>query len=432
MAATAENLLQFIDSSPTPFHAIQEMRKRLLEKGFQECFETDHWESQPNSKQFTVRSETSIAAWISGSDNPAESGFRIIGAHTDSPNLRLKPQAEISENGYHQLGVEVYGGVLLSTWTDRDLSLAGLIYIEEEGGIKAHELMLQEPILRIPQLSIHLNRDVNEKGLLLNAQKHLPPVFGLAGENQDEGFLKKYLASKIKVEPESILSYDLSLYDTQASALLGENQEFIVAPRLDNLFSCYCALESLISGRDQPFSQTRMMVCFDHEEIGSMTSQGARSSFLKNTLRRLTQGAEKHAYERSTARSILLSADMAHAVHPNYPDKHEPKHFPKINEGPVIKINAQGRYATNGWSEAVFEKMCKDRNIPVQKFVNRSDLACGSTIGPFVAGDLGIPTLDVGAAMLSMHSIREMCGSLDSDWMEKAFSGFYESEMTSS
>ena len=421
-----KELLSFLDASPTPFHAVESLKLRLVEAGFEELQEHENWSIQPGSKNFVVRGGTSLAAWVQGIKPPSDSGFRLIGAHTDSPNLRIKPRPDLNQHGYHQLGVEVYGGALLSSWADRDLSLAGKVYVKSKSGkIKGHLLHHQEPLLRIPLLAIHLNRDVNEKGLILNAQNHLPPIYGLQIQNDSKHGIHQLLSELLKVRKEDILSFELSLYDIQPASALGKNNEFVVSARLDNLYSCYCALSALLMDSETESPQTRMGVCFDHEEIGSMTTQGARSSFVSSLFKRLNK-IDSHSYERSCARSMLISADMAHAVHPNFSEKHEPQHFPQMNAGPVIKINAQGRYATNGSSEALFEQICREGEIPVQKFVNRTDLACGSTIGPFVSGSLGVQTVDVGAAMLSMHSVREMGGTFDIEWLTEAFRGFYK------
>lgn len=323
----------------------------------------------------------------------------------------------------------MYGGVLLSSWADRDLSLAGRVLVGDAANktLSKQFIRLDRPFLRIPLLCIHLNKEVNTKGLVLNPQKHLLPIMGL--ESKDPDPLRRLLADELKVDSDKIIDFDLSLYDVQPSSFLGAQSEFIAAPRLDNLCSCFCGLQALIaiSRQKSTPSVTCVMTAFDHEEIGSQSAQGARSSFLKNTLKRIVRLQTKSGaqdYERAVASSIFLSADMAHAVHPNFPDVHEPQHFPLINQGPVIKTNAQGRYATNGHSSAHFELVCRRKKIPVQKFVNRTDLSCGSTIGPFVAGDLGMSTLDVGGAMLSMHSIREMCGTLDPQYTVEAFKGF--------
>ncbi len=426
----SEDLIRFIDDSPTPFQAVKTMADALQKAGFEELAEKDAWQTKPGKRYYVIREDTSIAAWITGNQSPTLHGFRIIGAHTDSPNLRIKPNPNILKEGYQQLGVEVYGGVLLSSWADRDLSLAGRVIITDKQNktLSKRFVKLDQAILRIPLLCIHLNREVNTKGLILNPQNHLAPILSLQSEAEDP--LRALLSKELKTAPEQIVDYDLSLYDVQKSNFLGASQEFIAGPRIDNLFSCFCGLEALLSlsqKKNAP-QTTAMMVAFDNEEIGSLTAQGARSSFLKSILKRINQAdsdTPPQTYERALASSIFLSADMAHAVHPNYRERHDPQHFPHINQGPVIKINAQGRYATNGYTSANFELICRRHKIPFQKFVNRTDLACGSTIGPFVASDLGIACLDVGAAQLSMHSIREMCGSVDAYYMIEAFKGFY-------
>ncbi len=426
----AERLMLFLDESPTPFHAVQSIVQHLKQTNFTELKEEELWKTEPGGRYYTIREDASIACWISGKKTPVSSGFRMIGAHTDSPNLRIKPNPTIQKNNYQQLGVEVYGGVLLSSWMDRDLSVAGKVLITSPNSKKLRTRFVQckFPILRIPLLAIHLDPEVNRKGLVLNQQNHLVPIFGLKSKQKDP--LRSFLAQELQIKPAQIIDYDLCLYDLQKSEFLGPQQEFIAGARIDNLFSCFCGLEALlqISQQKEIPEITPMLVAFDNEEIGSLTSQGARSSFLSSILGRINQSGPQQipqAYERSLASSIFLSADMAHAIHPNYQEKHDPQHFPYMNQGPVIKKNAQGRYATSGHSSAHFEMICRNHKIPVQKFVNRTDLSCGSTIGPFVACDLGIPTIDVGAAMLSMHSIREMCGSLDPYYMIEAFREFY-------
>lgn len=425
-AEISHSLLRFIDASPTPFHAVESLRARLADSGFRQLEESVPWHLQPGQAYFVIRGGSSLIAWIQGTGAVAEHGFRIFGAHTDSPNLRLKPLPDLRQHGYRQLGVEVYGGVLLSSWADRDLALAGRVhYREASGAVRSTLMRVDRPLLRIPLLAIHLNRDVNEKGLILNAQNHLPPLFGLQGRLAETESLEAFVAKELGIRPEAILSHELSLFDTQPSSLLGEQDEFLSAPRLDNLCSCFCGLEALLRDRQQSCAHTRVLACFDHEEIGSETVKGAASSFLKTMVRRLAQDSGiAQAEETALAHSVLLSADMAHAIHPNYPERHDAQHFPQINAGPVIKINAQGRYATDGATEALFEQICRQRHIPVQKFVNRTDLACGSTIGPMVSAELGVPTVDVGLAQLSMHSIRELSGSQDPEWMTAASQGF--------
>ena len=426
--ATCEALMAFIDASPTPFHAVQTMTQSLNQAGFEALQENEEWVLQSGGRYYVIREDSSLAAWIVGKEAQALSGMRIIGGHTDSPNLRIKPNPDLEKVGYQQLGVEVYGGVLLSSWADRDLSLAGRVLVADaqNQGVTKHFIRLERPMLRIPLLAIHLNREVNTQGLILNPQTHLAPVWSL--QSGEDG-LRKFLSKELATRPQQIVGYDLSLYDVQKSSWMGLHEEFLVAPRLDNLFSCFCGLNALLAiPKNAPPPQTCLLVAFDHEEIGSLTLQGARSSFLKSTLQRIISAVAPgpQTYERSVAASVFLSADMAHAVHPNYSDRHDPKHLPHMNQGPVLKINAQGRYTTSGASMADFELVCRRRNIPTQKFVNRTDLACGSTIGPFVASELGMVALDVGAAQLSMHSIREMCGSLDAHYMIDAFEGFFK------
>jgi aspartyl aminopeptidase len=419
------DLLEFIDHSPTPFHAVEEMKIKLIAQGYSELKESDAWELTNNSKHFLTRNDSSLIAFIVGTKTKDASGFKIIGAHTDSPNLKLKPNPAYDKSGYLQLGVEVYGGVLLATWTDRDLSLAGRVIIKDKKQPQSKLVRFDEPLLRIPQLAIHLNRDVNEKGLTLNKQNHLPPIFSLAkGSTKD--LLEKKVAQKLKCKPADILNMELSLYDIQSGAIGGAEGEFIFSGRLDNLASCHAALQALTESKTKD-PMTRVIAFYDHEEVGSDSAQGAGSPFLKDVLERLTLESDnpRETFFRSMANSFFISADMAHAVHPNYAEKHDAKHMPILNGGPVIKCNSNQRYATEGVSSAWFEILCKKAEVPVQKFVVRSDLGCGSTIGPITAANLGIRTVDVGNPMLSMHSIREMAGAKDHLPLIKAFKEYF-------
>ncbi|MBT3366545.1 MAG: M18 family aminopeptidase [Nitrospina sp.] len=415
-------LLEFIDRSPTPFHAVQEMTDYLSGKGFNELNEADSWDLVPNGKYFLTRNGSSLIAFTVGS----KPEFKIIGAHTDSPNLRLKPNAGYTKSGYQQLGVEVYGGVLLSTWTDRDLSLAGRVILAGKKKPSSKLIRFDQPLLRIPQLAIHLNRDVNKKGLILNEQNHLPPIFSLKKKSSPDEILKKMVAKELKCKPADITGLELSLYDTQPGTLAGPEGEFIFSGRLDNLASCHSAMQALAeSTKKDP--ATRVIAFYDHEEVGSETAQGAGSPFLKDVLERIVLKEDRETFFRAMANSFFISADMAHAVHPNYSEKHDAQHMPIINSGPVIKSNANQRYATEGLSSAWFEMLCKKAGVPVQKFVVRSDLGCGSTIGPITAANLGIRTVDVGNPMLSMHSIREMSGTKDHEYMIRVFKEFFRS-----
>ena len=421
------DLLDYIDRSPTPFHAVNEMKILLIQQGYSELKESKNWNLFSNGKYFVTRNDSSLIAFILGTKTQDASGFKIVGAHTDSPNLKLKPNPSYDKNGYLQLGVEVYGGVLLTTWTDRDLSLAGRVIIKGKKQPQPKLIRFEDPILRIPQLAIHLNRDVNEKGLTLNKQNHLPPVFSLAGKkNPNKKLLEKMVAQKIKCKPEEILSMELSLYDTQPGSIGGANGEFVFSGRLDNLASCHAALKALVlsKGKDP---MTRVIAFYDHEEVGSDSAQGAGSPFLKDILERLTLDSNnsREIFFRSMANSFFISADMAHAVHPNYSEKHDARHAPIINDGPVIKCNSNQRYATEGVSSTWFETLCQKAGASVQKFVARTDMGCGSTIGPITASNLGIRTVDVGNPMLSMHSIREMAGAHDHLPLINVFKEFF-------
>jgi len=407
----AEDLCGFLDRSPTPYHAVREVQRRLDERGFRSLDEREPWTLRPGDRRYVIRGGSTILAFIVGAHSPARAGFRMIGAHTDSPNLRVKPNADLSARNYRQLGVEVYGSPLYSTWLDRDLSLAGRVLIENEGRVESRLVDLGRPVARIPNLAIHLNRGVNKDGLVLNPQKHLAPVIGLG----KEAALSGLLAQALDLSPARILAHDLSLYSVEKASLVGLDREFVLSARLDNLASCYAATRAITA--DLPDSPaTRLIVLYDHEECGSRSAIGAAGTALRDTIARIIEAhpeAETQAMARAMARSLLISSDMAHAVHPNYADQHEPLHAPQLNRGMVIKANANLSYATDGATSAEFELICHQAGFSPQRFVVRSDLPCGSTIGPITAAELGVPTVDVGAPMLSMHSCREMAGTLD-------------------
>jgi aspartyl aminopeptidase len=410
--AAERDLCGFLDRSPTPFHAVREAAARLAQVGFQEIAEGDAWSLGPGDRRYVVRGGSTLVAFIAGSESPATGGFRLIGAHTDSPNLRVKPNADLSVRGYQQLGVETYGGLLLSTWLDRDLSLAGRVLCEGAGGAVRRELVdIGRAVARVPNLAIHLNRGVNTDGLVLNQQKHMVPVVGLG----KDAVLRGLLGSALDVQPEAILGYDLCLYDTAKAAVAGLHEEFVFSARLDNLGSCHGAVTAL-AAVTAASAATRGIVLYDHEEVGSKSAVGAAGSVLRDVLARICEGHEDRqlqALPRAVARSLLVSADMAHAVHPNYPDLHEPQHAPVVNRGLTIKSNANQSYATDGASAAAMELWCAAVGFAPQRFVVRTDLPCGSTIGPITSAELGMATVDVGSPMLSMHSCREMAGTLD-------------------
>jgi len=429
MAEVVPDLLSFIDCSPTPYHAVAEAVARLATIGFRRVSESELWDYGPGDCGYVVRNEGSLAAFQVGTASPAEAGFRILGAHTDSPNLRLKPNPDVSAHGYRQLAAEPYGGVLLHTWLDRDLSLAGRVATESRDGIKTVLIDFARPMLRIPNLAIHLFTEIREKGLKLDPQKHLVPVVGL----EETPPIRELLATELRaqglanVSRDQVLSFELMMYDTQPSGVIGSRGEFISAPRIDNLASSHAALTAMARAHGGvPF--TRVAVLYDHEEVGSRSAQGAAGTFLVDVLDRIAsgyKGGEPQAMARAAAASQMISIDMAHAVHPNYADRHESGHQPVVGRGPVIKVNSNQSYATDAETAAEFSALCRSQHVRPQHFVTRSDLTCGSTIGPITAARTGIRTADVGNPMLAMHSCREMAGSEDVEPMIDVLTAFY-------
>lgn len=426
---TAEALMRFVDLAPSPFHAAAEVATRLAAAGFEELAELDAWQAAPpEGGRYFVRRAGSLVAWCvpaSSSSNSAAApiGFRVVAAHTDSPNLRIKARPSMGRAGVRQLGVEVYGGVLLNSWLDRDLGLSGRVIVRDGDKHSARLLRLNRPLLRVPQLAIHLDRTVNTKGLVLNPQEHLNPVWGLGAV--DEGSFERLLAAELDVEAADILSWDVMCHDVQPSARIGLDGEFISAPRLDNLCSSYCGLEALLAHTDG--EPVPVLCLFDHEEVGSASTTGASSPVLKDLIERvvLLAGGGREDLHRAIAASFCVSVDMAHATHPNWPGKHDPRHWIEINAGPVIKINTNQRYATDAEGEALFQRACERAGVPVQKYFHRGDLGCGSTIGPITAANLGMRTVDVGNPQWAMHSIREMCGTRDPALLVGALSEFF-------
>jgi aspartyl aminopeptidase len=428
------DLLAFIDRSPSPYHAVAETERRLLAEGFERVSEEDLWSLGPGSRCCLIRNQGSLAAFEVGSSPPVQGGFRILGAHTDSPNLRLKPRSDLAAHGYRLLAVEPYGAALLHTWLDRDLSLAGRVTVRGEQGIETLLLDFARPLLRVPNLAIHLQREISEKGLKLDPQKHMAPVMGLEGSPDASDLIAAELRAQglSAATREEILAFDLMAYDTQPSGTSGSRGEFIHAPRLDNLASCHAAVTALVdppggNRKLPPF--TKVIVLYDHEEVGSRSAQGAASTLLADTLDRVVvgfKGGEPQGLPRALATSTLISVDMAHAVHPNYADRHEPGHRPVIGQGPVIKVNANQAYASDAATAGLFASLCARAGVTPQHFVTRSDLACGSTIGPISAARVGVRTVDVGNPMLSMHSCREMAGTADVEPMISVLSTFFE------
>ncbi|MGF1466210.1 MAG: M18 family aminopeptidase [Sandaracinaceae bacterium] len=421
--AFIHDLLRFLDAAPTPWHATAEVVARLTAAGYRTLDEREPWQVASGDRVLIVRGG-SLVAFVVGRRPPSEAGFRLIGAHTDSPNLRVKPQPTVEGEGAWQLAVEPYGGVLLHTWLDRDLSVAGRVWVRGADGPEARLVRLEGAVARVPSLAIHLDREVNTSGLVLNAQQHMAPLTAVPGGEAWD--LTARLAADLGVGADDVVGHDLCLFDVTPAALGGAREELLFSARLDNLASCHAGLAALLDAGD-PGDATRGLVLYDHEEVGSRSAQGADSPFLAEALTRLAHArdAGPDAAARAFARSFLVSADMAHALHPNYADRHEKGHRPVLGGGPVIKTNVNQRYATDGETTARFLAWCRAADVKPQHFVTRSDLACGSTIGPITAGRLGIRTIDVGNPMLSMHSCREMASAVDHGPMVAVMTAFY-------
>jgi aspartyl aminopeptidase len=414
----AHELIGFIDASPSPWHAVASAEARLLAQGYTRLEEGGRWQLSAGGRYYVVRGGASMIAFVLGSRPIAEAGFRIVGAHTDSPGLRLKPKAASGSDGVARLGVEVYGGPILATFTDRDLSLAGRVVLRTAAGQETRLLRFEQPLVRLPNLAIHMNRDVNEQGLKLNKQTELPLILGQLGEGDDaEARLRKLLADAVQADAADLQSFELAVYDVQKGCLWGANQEFIADSQLDNLASLHAALTALIA-TTLP-AATCVTAFFDHEEVGSESATGAGGSFIADVLARIGCHAQldEEDRRRAMAKSFFISADMAHAYHPNFPAAYEPGHKVSVNGGPVIKTNANQRYTTNAETAARFIGFCEAAGVPYQQYAHRSDLGCGSTIGPIVAAQLGVASVDVGSPMWAMHSARESAGVHDHAYM---------------
>lgn len=424
----ARRLLSYIDDSPTPFHATANALQSLTGQGFRALQEDSEWQIAPGGAYVLTRGGSALLA-LRLPAGPIRR-FRLIGAHTDSPNLRLKPRAGITRHGFRQLGVEVYGGALYNSWLDRDLGLAGRVTLRTETGFASELVRFDRPLCRIPQLAIHLDREVNEKGLILNPQQHLPPVIGLAQKSDTEvtDIVRALITEQLACRKEDIVSTDLMLYPLERAEVGGVDSEFLFGPRLDNLAMCFAATQALLAAN--PPKETAIGIAlFDNEEVGSESARGAASPMLAHALERICGPDGRARYLSAIAESVFVSADMAHALHPNYTDRHDEDHHPRLNGGPVIKHNANQRYATDGTGAAWFSAIAAEAGVPIQDFVNRADLRCGTTIGPITAATLGLTVVDVGAAMLSMHSAREMAGSQDPSLMLRALTGALTSDL---
>ena len=422
--AHAQNLLDFIDASPSPWHAVDSMRRRLEAAGFVRLDEAERWSLAPGGRYFVTRGGASLIAFSLGQAALPAAGLRLVGAHTDSPGLRLKPNAPHASDGLARLGVEVYGGPILATFTDRDLSLAGRVGVRQGGatgggGHVTHLLRFERPLVRLPNLAIHMNREVNEQGLKLNKQTELPLLLSLAADDP-AGDFRDRIARRLGCAQADILNWEFNVYDTQPGSFWGADEAFIADSQLDNLASCHAGLSALLA--TESAEATCLAAFFDHEEVGSTSAAGAGGSFVEDVIARLggAQGLDAEDRRRALARSFFVSADMAHAWNPNFPAAYEPNHRVMVNAGPVIKVNASQRYATGVDSAARFIACCERANVPWQQYAHRSDLGCGSTIGPIVAARLGIMSVDVGSPMWAMHSLRESAGVLDHFYMTQA------------
>jgi aspartyl aminopeptidase len=419
-------LFRYLDNSPTAFHAVSEMRNFLIAEDWIELQENTPWQLKPGSSYFVIRENCALVAFTLGSEEFPEKGFRIIGSHSDSPGLQIKPHADVKSAPYLQLGVEIYGGPLLNPWFDRDLSLAGRVCCSDNSNnLLDYIIDFKRPLLTIPSLAIHFDREANN-GRPIDKQKFLPPLLAqeISGQLPEfsqilrEQIGQQYPESAIK----EILGFDLFCYDHQKAGYIGINNDFITSSRLDNLLSCHVGMMAMCAAGTE---RNTLFICTNHEENGSTSTTGAHGSFIEDIFARILPAPETR--QIALRNSFFISIDNAHAVHPNFRDKSEPNHEVILNGGPVIKVNANQRYATNSRSASLFKIIASEAEIPVQEFVMRTDMACGSTIGPMTAAKLGVETIDIGAPTLSMHSIRELTGSTDPYMMFKVVRSFLSS-----
>jgi aspartyl aminopeptidase len=420
---TALDLIDFIDASPSPYHAVAEALRRLAAAGFTEVAQAEAWPSGPG--RYVVTEGGSLFAWVVPEGAGPDACFRLLGAHTDSPTLRVKPRPDTGQAGIRQLGVEVYGGPMLNSWLDRDLGLAGRVVVRTPDGPQVRLLRVHRPVLRVPQLAIHLDRGLNMDGLKLDAQQHVVPIWSLG--TPDPGGFARFLAAELAVPPSAILSHDVMTYDLTGGTLAGVNEEFVSAGRQDDLTCSHACLTALCAVPEQPAARhVSAMVLFDNEEIGSRSATGADGAWLGRQLERsvLARGGGRDGFLRAVAGSLHVSADMTHATHPNYADRHEPGHPIALGGGPVIKVSANVYYSTTAPTHAAFLLAAEQAGVPVQYFVNRSGVRTGGTIGPIVAAGLAMPTVDVGNAALAMHSARELSGTADPAMMIAAMKAF--------
>jgi aspartyl aminopeptidase len=402
--ASAEALCEFIDASPSPFHVCATAAERLRAAGYTELSERDPWPDAAGAGYFVVRAG-SLVAWKSAD---AGAPFRIVGGHTDSPNLRVKQHPDRFVSGWQVVALEPYGGAWLNSWLDRDLGVSGRLSIRSGNTVEDVLVRIDDPILRVPQLAIHLSED--RKGVELNPQRHVNAVWGVGAGTRS--FID-YVAERADLDPAAVLAAELMTHDLTPATLVGAERELVSAARLDNQGTCYAGLEAFLAA--EPRGYVPVLALFDHEEVGSTSDHGAQSDLLPTVLERITlaAGGTREHFLRRLPDSMVASGDMAHATHPNYPERHESGHLIEVNAGPVLKVQPNLRYATDGRTAAAFALACAQAEVPMQRYEHRADLPCGSTIGPMTAARTGIPTVDVGAAQLAMHSARELMGSSD-------------------
>ncbi|MFK4099451.1 M18 family aminopeptidase [Streptomyces sp. NPDC019531] len=418
-----DDLMTFLAASPTPYHAVANAAERLEKAGFRQVSETDAWEGSSGGK-YVLRGGA-IIAWYVPEGAAPHTPYRIVGAHTDSPNLRVKPLPDTGGHGWRQVAVEIYGGPLMNSWLDRDLGLAGRLTLRD-GSTRL--VNVDRPLLRVPQLAIHLDRAVSSEGLKLDKQRHLQPIWGL-GDDVRDGDLIAFLEEELGLGAGEVAGWDLMTHSVEAPAYLGRDKDLLAGPRMDNLLSVHAGVAALaaVAGGPEP-SYIPVLAAFDHEENGSQSDTGADGPLLGGVLERsvFARGGSYEDRARAFAGTVCLSSDTGHAVHPNYAERHDPTHHPRVNGGPILKVNVNNRYATDGSGRAVWAAACERAGVPFQSFVSNNSMPCGTTIGPITAARHGIKTVDIGVAILSMHSVRELCGADDPHLLANALVAFLE------
>jgi aspartyl aminopeptidase len=431
-----DDLMSFLAASPSPYHAVANTAERLEKAGFRQVAETDAWDAETSAGSATgsggkyVLRGGAIVAWYVPEGAEPHTPFRIVGAHTDSPNLRVKPEPDLGGHGWRQVAVEIYGGPLLNSWLDRDLGLAGRLTLRDG---TSRLVNIDRPLLRVPQLAIHLDRAVNTDGLKLDKQRHLQPIWGMSDDVR-EGDLIAFLEQESGLTPGEVTGWDLMVHSIEPPAYLGRDRELVAGPRMDNLLSVHAAAAALASvaassaAGDGALPYIPVLAAFDHEENGSQSDTGADGPLLGSVLERsvFARGGSYEDRARAFAGTVCLSSDTGHAVHPNYAERHDPTHHPRVNGGPILKVNVNNRYATDGSGRAVWAAACERAGVPFQNFVSNNSMPCGTTIGPITAARHGIKTVDIGVAILSMHSARELCGADDPHLLANALVAFLE------